>query len=90
MLLIRRPAERMARAGIGTAIVFGASGVIDDKMNQHYARHAAQPSTTHRISPARGLSDLVIAELQKGSDLHQQGVITLEEFAALKARILGI
>ena len=93
MLLIRRPTERMARAAIGTAIIAGASGVIDHKMNQHYASHAAQaaqPSTTRRISPAIGLTDQAIAELHKWAELHTQGIVTQNEFAALKARILGI
>lgn len=93
MMLIRKPAERMARTAIGTGIIACASGVIDQKMNQHYASHpvqAAQQSTTQRISPANSLTDQAIAELHMWSQLHKQGVITLEEFAALKARILGI
>ena len=90
MLLIRKPTERMARAAIGTAIIDCASGVIDHKMNQHYARHAAQQSTTHPISPATGLTNQAIAELQMWAELHKQGIVTHDEFAALKARTLGI
>jgi hypothetical protein len=93
MLLIRRPAERLARAAIGTAVIAGASGVIDQRMNQHYASHtpqAAHQSTSQHVSSVKGLTNQAVAELHTWSELHKQGLVTHEEFAAVKARILGI
>lgn len=93
MLLIRKPAERKSCAAIGTAVITCASGVISHKMNQHYANHATQaaPQSTIRLmSPVKGLTDQAIIELRMWSDLHMQGILTREEFTAMKARILGL
>ncbi len=40
-------------------------------------------------APAAGLTDDNIAQLQKLAELHKSGVLTDEEFAAQKARLLA-
>jgi hypothetical protein len=41
-------------------------------------------------APAAGGGDDVAAEIQKLAGMHQQGLLTDEEFAAAKAKLLGI
>ena len=53
---------------------------------QAYQQQAAPPPPP----PAAPAEDPSIAELQKLADLHNQGILTDEEFAAKKAQILGI
>jgi hypothetical protein len=50
---------------------------------QQYAQEAAPP-------PAPAAEDEATAKLQDLAQLHTQGVLTDEEFAAAKAKILGI
>ena len=50
-----------------------------------YAQAAAQPQAA---APAGGGTDLV-AELQKLAALKDQGILSEDEFAAAKARLLG-
>lgn len=42
MMLVRRPVARMARVAVGTAVVAGTAGVVNHKMDQHYANQANQ------------------------------------------------
>jgi hypothetical protein len=39
---------------------------------------------------AGGMDDAAIAQLKAVADLHQQGILTDEEFSAQKAKILGL
>jgi membrane protease subunit (stomatin/prohibitin family) len=48
---------------------------------------AAQPAAAPAEAPA---SDDTSAQLKKLADLHAQGVLTDEEFAASKKKLLGI
>jgi hypothetical protein len=47
-----------------------------------------QPAAPAPAAPAAGTDDMV-AQLQKLGELHAQGILTDEEFAAQKAKILG-
>jgi lipoprotein-anchoring transpeptidase ErfK/SrfK len=49
---------------------------------------AAQPAPTQAASPG-AITDDTIAQLQKLAELQKQGILTPEEFAQQKARILG-
>jgi len=51
-------------------------------------QHAAAPAPVAPASPSAGGTDL--DQLQQIADLHAQGILTDEEFAAKKAQILGI
>jgi hypothetical protein len=55
----------------------------DEQDAQQYAAGSSQP----RAAPAE---DDATAKLQNLAQLHAQGVLTDEEFAAAKAKILGI
>jgi len=55
---------------------------------QQYAPPPPPPPAAAPAAPAEAEDD-VFAQLEKLADLHTKGVLTDEEFAASKARILG-
>jgi len=58
------------------------------QMNAAAQQAVAQQQAAAPAAPAAGGVDIV-AELQKLSGLHQQGILSDEEFAAAKAKLLG-
>jgi Short C-terminal domain len=89
MLRRGRPILRTA-AIVGTASV--VSGSVQHHQQQKYAeqdaqQYAEQPAPAAAPAPA---GDPSIDELTKIAQLHDQGILTDEEFAAKKAQILGI
>jgi hypothetical protein len=58
----------------------------DEQDAQQYAQQAPPPPA----AVAAPAEDEATAQLQNLAQLHQQGVLTDEEFAAAKAKILGI
>ena len=89
MGLVRMAARTAVVAGTATAV----SGRVqrrqaakyDEQDAQQYAQQAPPPPAA--VAPAE---DDATAQLQNLAQLHQQGVLTDEEFAAAKAKILGI
>ena len=53
-------------------------------------RSSTRRSAQHAQAAAAGAEDDATAQLQNLAQLHTQGVLTDEEFAAAKAKILGI
>jgi Short C-terminal domain len=80
-------------AVVGTAAV--VSGSVQHRQQQRYAakdaeaQQQAMAQQPAAAPPAPGGEDLT-DELTKLAQLHQQGILTDEEFAAKKAQILGI
>ncbi|HWL98336.1 MAG TPA: SHOCT domain-containing protein [Nocardioidaceae bacterium] len=76
----RRQAERFA----------GRDAQIAADRQQAYEQQAAPPPPVAppQAAPAGGMSD-TIAQLKDLADLKAQGILTEEEFAAQKAKILG-
>jgi hypothetical protein len=78
---------------VGTASVVG--GAVSHHQQQKYAAQdaeayqAQQPQYVEAPAPAPAAPDMN-AELTQLAQLHQQGILTDEEFAAKKAQILGI
>jgi Short C-terminal domain len=95
MGLLRMAARTAVVAGTATAV----SGRVqrrqaakwDAQEQQQYAQQAqyAQPPQYAQEAPAAPEEDAT-AQLQNLAALHTQGVLTDEEFAAAKAKILGI
>jgi transcription initiation factor TFIID subunit TAF12 len=96
MGLIRMAARTAVVAGTATAV----SGRVQrrqaarydqqdqqayDQQQQQQQQYAPPPPP-----PAAAPEDDSVAELQNLAQLHTQGVLTDEEFAAAKAKILGI
>jgi Short C-terminal domain len=96
MGLLRMAARTAVVAGTATAV----SGRVqrrqaarwDAQEQQQYAQepqqYAQEPQQYAQEAPAP--EDDATAQLQKLAALHTQGVLTDEEFAAAKAKILGI
>jgi membrane protease subunit (stomatin/prohibitin family) len=88
------PIRRVGRPGLmgtmaRTAVVAGTatavSGAVNNKQQQKYA--AQQDAAAQQ---AAGLTDDAMEQLKKLGDLKAAGVLSDEEFAAAKAKILGI
>lgn len=92
MGLLRMAARTAVVAGTATAV----SGRVhrrqvnkweEQDAQQYYEQQAAQQQYQQAAAPPQ--SDQT-AELQNLAQLHAQGVLTDEEFAAAKAKLLGI
>jgi membrane protease subunit (stomatin/prohibitin family) len=88
MGLLRMAARTAVVAGTATAV----SGRVAHRQNEKWAaqdqaQYDQQMAEQQAAAPAEPDPN---AELQNLANLHAQGVLTDEEFAAAKAKILGI
>lgn len=86
----RRPVMRLA-AGAATA------GIAYNAGKRHAENEAAEDAAPAPAPPApapapatAASSDSAAAELERLAQLHQSGALTDEEFAAAKAKVLGV
>ncbi len=94
MGLLRMAARTAVVAGTATAV----SGRVqrrqaakwDAQDQQQYAQEPQYAQQPQYAPEAPAPEDDATAQLQKLAALHTQGVLTNEEFAAAKAKILGI
>lgn len=94
MGLLRMAARTAVVAGTATAV----SGRVqrrqaakwDAQDQQQYAQEPQYAQQPQYAQEAPAPEDDATAQLQKLAALHTQGVLTNEEFAAAKAKILGI
>lgn len=84
MGLVRMAARTAVISGTATAV----SGRVAHRQAQNYAGQA--PSAPAPAPAAPATHDDSSAQLVELANLHQQGVLTDEEFAAAKAKILGL
>jgi hypothetical protein len=99
-----RPRGRRLIRGIGrTAVVAGTAGVVSGRVHHHQhekwqreeqeeyeqqldaQQQYAPPAPSQSPAP----QDDMIHKIQELSSLHESGVLTDEEFAAAKAKLLG-
>jgi len=78
-----------------TAVIAGTAGAVQHHQQQKYAAQdqqqaEAQAYEAQQPAPAAPAADDPMAEVQKLAQLHAAGVLTDEEFAAAKAKALGI
>ncbi|HEY7452602.1 MAG TPA: SHOCT domain-containing protein [Candidatus Limnocylindria bacterium] len=84
-----------------TAVIAGTAGAVQHHQQQKYAaqdqqqyeaqQYEAQQQAQYQAPPAAApAADDPMAEIQKLAQLHSAGALTDEEFAAAKAKILGI
>lgn len=85
MGLVRMAARTAVVAGTATAV----SGRVARRQAARYDEPQAQQAP-QAAAPAAAPESDATAELQNLANLHAQGVLTDEEFAAAKAKILGI
>ncbi len=87
MGLVRMAARTAVVAGTATAV----SGRVARRQSARYADEDAQQYQQQaQAAPPPEPEDDSATQLQNLAQLHSQGVLTDEEFAAAKAKILGI
>lgn len=80
---------RTAKTAARTAVIAGTATAVSGKVAGRQAAPAAGgPAPAAQPDPV-GLSSEAIAQLKSIAELHASGVLTDEEFATQKARILG-
>ncbi len=83
-MMRRRPVARLA---VGTAVVAGTAGAVSGHMaNKQQQQAAAQQAAAPPEAPAEAPAEDPYAQLEKLGQLHEQGILTDEEFAAQKAK----
>ena len=88
MGLLRMAARTAVVAGTATAVAGRVQRRQANKWDQQDAQQDAQQD--EQEAPPPEAEDDATAQLQNLAKLHGQGVLTDEEFAAAKAKILGI
>jgi hypothetical protein len=96
---MRRRRGGLVRGVARTAVVAGTAsavaGRVHHRQNERWAQegaeaeYAQQPQVVYEQAPPSPADDNMV-ELRKLADLHSQGILTDEEFAAKKKQILGI
>ncbi len=86
MGLLRMAARTAVVAGTATAV----SGRVQRRQAARYDEQDAQQAPPPPAAAPAPAADDDNAQLQNLAQLHTQGVLTDEEFAAAKAKILGI
>ena len=88
MGLLRMATRTAVVAGTATAV----SGRVARRQNAKWEEQDAQQYQEQQAAapPPPAQEDDATAQLQNLANLHAQGVLTDEEFAASKAKILGI
>jgi hypothetical protein len=99
--LVGTMARTAVVAGTATAVVGGVSAhqqhkaEANDALAQQQQQEAAYAAAQQQAAyapppPAAPAEDPVMAQLEKLAQLHNQGVLSDDEFAAAKAKALGI
>ena len=92
MGLMRMAARTAVVAGTATAV----SGRVAHKQNVKYANQAEEQAAQQQAAPPRAAApaapavDDTTAKLTELANLHAQGILSDDEFAAAKAKALGI
>jgi hypothetical protein len=96
IVMARRPSilGSAVRTAGRTAVIAGTATAVSGKVAAKQAAGAAPPAAAPAGSapPAAapsGLSTEAMEQLKKLAELHKAGILTDEEFATQKARILG-
>jgi membrane protease subunit (stomatin/prohibitin family) len=94
--MFMRRGPGLVRAAATTAVVSGTAGAVRHRQEQKYATqdqaaYEEQTAQQQAAAPAAAApaQDDKFAQLEKLAELQKQGVLTDEEFAAEKAKILG-
>ena len=94
--MFRRRGPGLVRAAATTAVVAGTAGAVRHRQDQKYAaqdqeRYDQEMAEQQAAAPppAAPAEDDKFAQLAKLAELQKQGILTDEEFAAEKAKILG-
>jgi hypothetical protein len=96
--LARRDRPGLVGVAARTAVAAGTASAVSGRVARHRAERAAAQQTVPDADasaqapsgppPSSGLTDEEISNLERLGKLHEQGVLTDEEFAVQKDRIL--
>ena len=83
---------RLGRAVVRTAVVAGTATAVSGKVAEHQAdkREEKEAAQQAAAAPAAEPATDAVAEIERLGALKDKGLLTDEEFAAAKAKILGI
>jgi len=83
---------RLGRAVVRTAVVAGTATAVSGKVQQRQADKQAEKEAGQEAAaaPAADAQVDAVAEIERLGALKEKGLLTDEEFAAAKAKILGI
>ena len=83
---------RIGRAVARTAVVVGTATAVSGRVAQKQADKQADKEATQQAAAAPAAEPEVdpVAEIERLGALRDKGLLTDEEFAAAKAKILGI
>ncbi|KKB84933.1 hypothetical protein VW29_08950 [Devosia limi DSM 17137] len=85
--LLGRTAQTVARTAVIAGTATAVSGAVAGRQ-AGATQPAAEPAPVAAAAPA-GITEEAMTQLQKLAELKSAGILTEEEFAAQKARILG-
>ena len=101
--MMRRRGRPLMRAAATTAVIAGTAGAVRHHQEQKYANQAAQEQAEYDaayqegaqqayaaapVAAAPASAGIDLEQLKKLGELHAAGVLTDEEFAAAKAKLL--
>ena len=102
--MMRRRGRPLMRAAATTAVVAGTAGAVRHHQETKYANQAAQQQATDQSAYEQGVADaqatapaaapapsggIDMEQLKQLGELHDSGVLSDEEFAAAKAKVLA-
>ena len=102
--MMRRRGRPLMRAAATTAVVAGTAGAVRHHQEQKYANQAAQQQGADQSAYEQGVADgqaaapaaapapsggIDMEQLKQLGELHDSGVLSDEEFAAAKAKVLA-
>ena len=90
MGLLRMAARTAVVAGTATAVSGRVANRQANKYDQQAQGQYDQQAAEQVTAPAATPEDAQTAQLQSLAQLHSQGILSDEEFAAAKAKALGI
>jgi membrane protease subunit (stomatin/prohibitin family) len=90
MGLLRMAARTAVVAGTATAVSGRVARRQAGRYDQQQQQAEPAPEQAAPAAPAAPAEDADVAKLKDLGKLHEQGVLSDEEFAAAKAKILGI
>ena len=101
-----RPIANVARVAVGTAVVAGTAGAVHHHQNKKYAQQDAAAQAQYDQAYQQGAADAqqqytapvqqapaqedLTTKLQQLAQLHDTGVLSDEEFAAAKQKLLAL
>ena len=86
--------RNVAQVAVGSAVIAGTAGAVHHHQNKKWAENE-QPQQYEQQQyvpppePAPPQEEDVITQIERLAALKEQGILTEEEFAAQKAKLLG-